>query len=76
MKDLRIHREQLDNEIVGLIEDRNDLQNKMSEINQEENSCGLLQQIDEWQKTTIKKVDQVAEQARQIVELSTNEYDE
>jgi chromosome segregation ATPase len=67
MKDLRIHREQLDNEIVGLIEDRNDLQNKMSEINQEENSRGLLQEIDEWQKTTIKKVDQVAEQARQQV---------
>jgi DNA repair exonuclease SbcCD ATPase subunit len=68
MKDLKIHREQLDNEMNGVIGDRNDLQDKISKINQQKISCSpLFSQIDEWQEITIEKVKQVAEQAREKV---------
>jgi vacuolar-type H+-ATPase subunit I/STV1 len=67
-KDFHNHRETLNNELYGYIEDRNTLQEKISKPNQQKNICSpLLLQIDEWQQQTIEKVKQAAEQARQQV---------
>ncbi|CAF4340352.1 unnamed protein product, partial [Adineta steineri] len=55
-------------ELDTLIEDHNNLQDKINQKIQYNNSNNtLFIQIDEWQRTTIEKVKQVAEQARQQV---------
>ncbi|CAF0852806.1 unnamed protein product [Adineta steineri] len=55
-------------ELDTLIEDHNNLQDKINQKIQCNNSNNsLFIQIDEWQRTTIEKVKQVAEQARQQV---------
>ncbi|CAF3855970.1 unnamed protein product [Adineta steineri] len=55
-------------ELDTLIKDHNNLQDKINQKIQCNNSNNsLFIQIDEWQRTTIEKVKQVAEQARQQV---------
>jgi archaellum component FlaC len=67
-KDFHNHRETPNNKLYGYIEDRNALQEKIHKSNQQKNICSpLLLQIDDWQKETIEKVKEVAEQARQQV---------
>ncbi len=68
MKDLKNHHGQLLHELDVLIEDRNDLQEKINKGNQQNPSAnGLLSQIDEWQKVITAKVKQAADRARQQV---------
>jgi DNA primase len=56
------------NQLDGFIEDCNDLQDKINKAMEHKNfDSPLLIEIDEWEKTTIEKVKQVAEQARQQV---------
>ncbi len=72
-KDFQNHRETLNNELYGIIEDRNILQEKMPNSTQQKDICSpLLLQIDQWQKATIEKVEQAAEQARQQVRQILN----
>ena len=67
-KDFNNHREILNNELYGFIEDRNTLQEKLNKATQPKDiHSPLLLQIDEWQKATIENVKQAAEQARQHV---------
>ena len=67
-KDFKSHRDMLFNDMDGLIEGRNDLQEKINKASQNKNARSpLYAQIDEWQRTTIEKVMAVAEQARQQV---------
>jgi hypothetical protein len=48
-----------------LVEDRNDLQEKINKATQQNHSAnGLLSQIDKWQKVTMAKVKQAADRAR------------
>jgi uncharacterized protein (DUF3084 family) len=64
-KDFNNHRETLLNEVEVICGDRNDLQDKINKATQNKDSHSpLLARIDEWQGTTIEKVKQVAEQAR------------
>ena len=68
VKDFRNHRAKLLEELDGFVEDRNDLQEKISSAHQHDDSLSpILTQIDAWQTITIEKVKQAAEQARQQV---------
>jgi hypothetical protein len=54
--------------LIRLIEDRNELQTKINvDTPDEDYHCSLLTEIDDWQRTTIKKVTKTAEQIRQQV---------
>jgi len=70
-KDFRGHRDTLLNEMEGLVEERNDLQDKINTATQRNDSRSpLIEQINKWETITIKKVKQAAEHARQqTVEL-------
>ncbi|UJR32418.1 hypothetical protein I4U23_019880 [Adineta vaga] len=64
------HHNGLLNELNIYIEERNSLQEQISRIDlRDDSSKNVLLQIDEWQRTMIDKVMQVAEQARQQVKL-------
>ncbi len=68
MKDLKNHHGQLVNELDILVEDRNTLQEKLNKVTRQNDSPSpILSQIDEWQRATIEKVKQAANQARQQV---------
>jgi anaerobic selenocysteine-containing dehydrogenase len=61
------------NELDELVEDRNDLQDKINNIPKHSKSNDLhLAQIDEWEQKTIEKIKQAAEQARQKVSQTMN----
>lgn len=64
----------LSKELDGLLRDRNCLQDQINKADHHHDSCSpLLLQIDEWQREAIKKVTEVAEQARQqVVKLLTS----
>jgi chromosome segregation ATPase len=65
-KDFRGHREILFNEMDGLVEERNNLQDKINKATQHNDSRSpLIEEINKWEKATIEKVHQVAEHARQ-----------
>jgi DNA repair exonuclease SbcCD ATPase subunit len=67
------HHEQLLKELDGYVEERNTLQDQ---INKADPHNAILLQIDEWKKTMIEKVTQVAEQARnQVTVPSTKRAD-
>lgn len=67
-KDFRGHREILFNEMDGLIEKRNHLQVQINDVAQKKHSSSpLVRQINEWEKITIEKIKQAADQARQQV---------
>jgi chromosome segregation ATPase len=72
-KDFNNHREILNNELHGFIEDRNTLQEKITKATQQKNTRSpLLLQIDDWQKAMIENVKQAAEQARkQVLQMLT-----
>ena len=76
--DFKDHRGMLINKLDELTVDRNELQekiNKTTSHNQSGNS--LLSRIDEWQRTTIEKVKQAAEQARQqVLEIMNSKREE
>jgi len=58
----------LNNQLDGFVEDRNALQEKITKATQQKDiNSPLLSQIDQWQKVTIEKVKQAADQARQHV---------
>jgi hypothetical protein len=71
MKDLKIHHGQLLHQLDVLVEERNDLQEKINNSTQHKDfRSPLLLQIDEWQKLTMERVKQAAEQARrQVIEV-------
>jgi len=76
--DFKDHRATLFNKLIGLTGDRDALQDKISTANSKKQfDSSLLSRIDEWQKDTIKKVEQVADQARQhVVEIMNSKRDE
>lgn len=66
--DFQSHRSMLLNELDGITVNRNELQAKLNQTNQNQESGNrILAQIDQWQKTTIEKVNQAAELARKQV---------
>jgi hypothetical protein len=65
-KDFRGHREILFHEMDGLVGERNDLQEEINKATQNNDSRSpLIEQINKWEKTTIDKVKQTAENVRQ-----------
>jgi chromosome segregation ATPase len=65
-KDFKIHGEKLVTEMDNIVEERNGLQDEITngiQYNDQQNP--LIEQIDTWQKRTIEKVKQVAAQVRQ-----------
>jgi hypothetical protein len=66
--DFKDHRGMLINKLDELSIDRNDLEENIKKATSyHQSDTLLLTQIDEWQQTTIEKVKQAAEQARQQV---------
>ena len=73
MKDFRGHREMLDHQIEGIIGERDALQYNFDAAKQKKvSNSPLLARIDEWQKLTIERVNQTAEQVRQQVNQQIN----
>jgi septal ring factor EnvC (AmiA/AmiB activator) len=67
-KDFKIHGEEMFTEMDKIIEERNRLQDEITNrIQHNDQQNPLIEQIDKWQKNTIEKVNQVATQARQQV---------
>ncbi|CAF1268534.1 unnamed protein product [Adineta steineri] len=65
-KDFRGHREILFTEIEELVQERNKLQEKMNTATKGNNSRNpLIEEINAWEKITVDKVRQTAEQVRQ-----------
>ena len=65
-KDYKGHREILFHEMEEIVEERNNLQDKINKATQINDSHSpIIGQINEWEKMTIEKVKQAAEQARQ-----------
>jgi predicted protein tyrosine phosphatase len=72
-KDYHDHREKMVNKLEGFIGDRNGLHVKINNVtHQKDSRSPLLIQIDEWQIAIIKKVEEIAEQARRQVERLLN----
>jgi len=76
--DFKDHRATLVNKLMGLTGDRDTLQDKINKANSKKQyDSSLLSQIDEWQKNTIKKVEEAADQARQhVIEIIDSKRDE
>jgi chromosome segregation ATPase len=70
-RDYQQHREKMANQLDGFIENRNELQEQINKVTDEKGfRSPLLAEIDDWQRTTIEKVEKVAKQARQqVIEL-------
>ena len=70
-KDFETHRNDMFVELDKIVEERNRLQEALNnEIPRNDETSPLLEQIDQWQRSTIAKVKQVAAQVRQqTVEL-------
>lgn len=65
-RDYDDHRTEMTNELDGFIEDRNTLQEKINTTAQNNHDpSSLLTEIDDWERTTIEKIKNVAEQTRQ-----------
>ncbi|CAF1225225.1 unnamed protein product [Adineta steineri] len=65
-KDFRGHREILFTKMEELVEERNELQEKINKTTQGNNLCNpLIEEINAWELITIEKVRQTGEQARQ-----------
>ncbi|CAF1047531.1 unnamed protein product [Adineta steineri] len=65
-KDFRGHRKILSTAMEQLVEERNKLQEKINKATKSNNSINpLIEEINVWEKITIEKVRQTAEQARQ-----------
>ncbi|CAF1225244.1 unnamed protein product [Adineta steineri] len=65
-KDFRGHREVLFTKMEELVEERNELQEKINKTTQGNSLCNpLTEEINAWEKITVEKVRQTAEHARQ-----------
>lgn len=66
MKDLKNHHETLLSELDVIVEDRNEFQEKLNKVAQQNHfSSPLFMQIDDWQRSMTDKVAQAADQVRQ-----------
>jgi chromosome segregation ATPase len=66
VKDFRGHREMLFTEMDGVVEERNNIQEKINKATHKNDSnSSLVAEINKWEKATIEQVKQVAEGARQ-----------
>jgi hypothetical protein len=67
-RDYEDHRAKMANQLDGFIKDRNTLQEEMKTITQDNHfPSALLTQIDDWERATIEKVKNTAEQTRQQI---------
>jgi len=65
-KDFKTHREEMFTQLDKVIEERNYVQDEINTVAQHNHQQSpLIQQINEWQDTTIEKVKQVAAKVRQ-----------
>jgi hypothetical protein len=73
MKDLKNHHGELLNGLDILTGDHNELHDKINKTDQQKHiNNPLFKRIDDWQKVTIEKVKQAADQARQQVTTILN----
>ncbi|CAF3676164.1 unnamed protein product [Rotaria socialis] len=75
--DFQNHRASLFDELNVLTSDRNDLHAQINEVSSNMQTDKQLAKVDEWQRTTIEKVKQAAESARQqIMKIKNSKYEE
>ena len=65
-KDFKTHREQMFTELDKIVEERNGIQETiLTRVPSKEQKSPLIEQIDQWKRNTIAKVEEVAAQLRQ-----------
>ncbi|CAF4121807.1 unnamed protein product [Rotaria socialis] len=75
--DFQNHRASLFDELNVLTSDRNDLHAQINEVSSNMQTDKQLAKVDEWQRTTIEKVKQAAESARQqIMKIKNSKHEE
>ena len=65
------HRQELNGELEGFINEYNEYQQKIIEQNQNEQNALLSKQIDQWEKNAIEKIQQTAKESRQRLSQCT-----
>jgi hypothetical protein len=73
-KDLADHRQELHKQLDEIEVNRDLLRLSLNEQIEEPNNHILIQQIDEWEHNSIKKIQETAEEARQTVLKNSNGY--
>jgi hypothetical protein len=68
------HRQQLNKQLDEIEINRDLFRQSLTQHIEQPNSQTLIQQIDEWEQKSIKTIQQIAEESRQIVLKHTNEY--
>lgn len=72
-KDFKSHRKVLFSDMDAVIAQRNDLQEKIyNAVQQEDSYSPILEEIDQWQSVMIEKINRVAEHAREQVSQLLN----
>ncbi|CAF3086276.1 unnamed protein product [Rotaria sp. Silwood2] len=67
LKDLTEHRQSLSKQFEGIENDRDQFYQKLAEQKKDPKKHSLIQQVDKWEKASIRKIKQTAEECRQIL---------
>jgi len=73
-KHLGNHRQELNKQLDEIEMNRDIFRQLLTQHIQQPNNDTLIQQINEWEQNSIKKIQQSAEEARQVAAKSTHEY--
>jgi chromosome segregation ATPase len=68
------HRQELNKQLDVIENNRDTFKQSFNQYIQQTNNNTLIQQINQWEQNSIKKIQQIAEEARQVAVKNTNEY--
>ena len=71
---LQEHRQQLGQELNGIENDRDELQQSLTEQKNNRQRLPLMQQVDKWEVDSINKIRQTAQECRQLLVQHTNDH--
>ncbi len=73
-KHVKGHRQELNNQLDEIEVNRDIFRQSLTQQIEQPNNHILIQQIDEWERNSIKNIQQTAEETRQILLNNINEY--
>jgi hypothetical protein len=68
------HRQKLKIKLAEIENNKETFKQSFNQYIQQPNNNTLMQQINQWEQNSIKKIQQIAEEARQVAVKNTNEY--
>jgi len=68
------HRQELNKQLDEIENNRDTFKQLFNQYIQQTNNNTLIQQINQWEQNSIKKIQQIGEEARQVAVKNTNEY--